>query len=115
MTTILKATNDTTVSVLTSVGTVANQVSRSINTIASGMDMLDMFVQTAHTKQRLRTAVDLSTFTDELLEDTALEASKRQEKIITEINSSQTLKKLYEENHIKLQAVLTALNKGPEA
>lgn len=106
MTTIITAANKTTVSILDTIGTVAHTANRTVLTVANTLDMLDMFVTTAHTKQRKRTAIDLAIFETQLLEDTALEESKRQMLIVSEINSDPNLKTLYTENHRLLTAVL---------
>ena len=109
MTTIYKSASDTSVALLSTVGTIANTISGTVTTVAKSMDMLDMFIETAHTKQKQRTIVDLSNFTDQLIEDSAIENSERQIAILDKLASNASLKSLYTTNEAKLRALLNPI------
>ena len=106
MTTVTKSVNDSVVSVLNTVTTIANQTSNTITTLTSGLEMLDVFVNTQKTKQLARTKIELSTFHDRLIEDSALEEAERQMEILNKVKQSAEFKSLYEQNHKKLAAIL---------
>lgn len=109
MTTIYKSASDTTVALLSTVGTVANTISNTVTTVAKSMDMLDMFISTAHKKQAQRTIVDLSTFEDQLIEDTAFENAERQITILNKLESNSALKTIYATNEAKLRLLLNPI------
>ena len=109
MTSIVKSASDATSSVFGTVSTVAHQATRTVETFGQGLDMLNMFVSTAHTKQKARTAVDLAMFYDDLVEQSSLEAAKRQLEISKELANDSDLKKMYIENEKKLGSIVSAL------
>lgn len=106
MTTIYKSASDTSVALLSTIGTVANTISGTVTTVAKSMDMLDMFIETAHTKQKQRTIIELSLFTDQLIEDAAIENSERQLEITNKLSANAALKAIYTENETKLRLLL---------
>lgn len=111
---IMKSASDATSNVFTTVGSVANQLTRTVDTAGQALDMLNSFVSTARTKQIARTAVDLETFYDQLLEDSSMESAKRQEALANELSQNQNLKTLYTENHKKLDSVIQKLRNPTE-
>jgi len=113
MTTIIKATNDTAVSVLTTVSTVAQQVGNTVNTVAKTLDMLDQFIGAAHTKQKANIAADLDDFYTNLIEEQSATISKRQAKIVEMLNANPSIKELYKENHARLTALMQELTAKP--
>ena len=104
MTTIYKSVNDTSVSVLTAVGTVASSVTKTLTTTASSLDMLDAFVQKAKNQQTERYIAEAVTYHDTLIEDAAMEAAERQAIILKKLNKQFDLAQLYSENFDKLTA-----------
>ena len=106
MFTIYKSASDTSVALLGTVGTAANTISNSVTTIAKSMDMLDMLITTAHAKQKQRTIIELSLFTDQLIEDAAIENSERQLEIANKLSANTALKQIYTENETKLRLLL---------
>lgn len=113
MTTIIKATNDTAVSVLSTVSTVAAQVGNTVNTVAKTLDMLDQFIGAAHTKQKANIAVDLDDFYTNLIEEQSLVISKRQAKLVETLKQNPVVETLYKENHARLEAVIKQLTAKP--
>jgi len=114
-TSIVKSASDATSNVFTTVGTVAQQLTRTVDTAGQALDMLNSFVSTARTKQIARTAVDMESFYDELAETSAMEASRRQRDLLNELNQDLSLKNIFETNHKKYEGVLTSLrNPNPE-
>ncbi len=106
---VYKAASSATSSVFTTVSTVAHQATRTVETVGAGLDMLNSFVHTAAAKQKARTAIDMANFYTQLVEDSALEESKRQKELINELKNDETVKKLYESNLVKLQTVIDNL------
>ncbi len=113
MTTIIKQVNDTTVSLLTAVGTVANSVAKTVTTTADTLDMLDAFISQAKLKQQVRIHTENVTYEDEIIEDASLEAAKRQLKISKELTDD-NLKKLYQITESKIRASLALARVKPE-
>lgn len=105
-TTITKSAAETTVNLLNTVGTLATSASKAVTTVASSLDMLDLFVQSNFTKQQLRTKVDLHYFTETLIEDSSIDNAERQLEIISKLNENENLKKLYAENESKIRTLL---------
>ncbi len=113
MTTVIKSLNDTTVSVLSAVGTVASQVGNTINTVAKTLDMLDMFVVTAHTKQKANTAFDISDFYSTLIQESAIASAKRELKLAETLHANADLKKFYVTHEAKYTAIIAQLTAKP--
>lgn len=91
---------------LNTVGTVADTATKIVDNTASGLDMLDMFVSTAKQKQAARTAVDLSTFYEDLQNEAALENAIKSEALEKELGSNPQLKKHFETHHTNLASVI---------
>ncbi len=93
-------------SILNTVGTTANAVTKVVDNAAAGLDMLDMYVRTAKEKQEARTAVDMSTFYDDLHNEAALENAMKMEALERELSSNANLKKHFTDEHKKLEATI---------
>lgn len=94
--------------VLNTVATVADAATKVVDNTASGLDMLDMFVSTAKQKQAARTAVDLSTFYEDLQNEAALENAIKSEALEKELGNNPSLKKHFDNHHKSLEAVIEA-------
>ncbi len=81
--------------ILNTIGTTANAATKVVDNAAAGLDMLDMYVMTAKQKQEARTAVDMSTFYDELHASAALENAAKMEALERELQGNANLKKHY--------------------
>lgn len=101
--------SSTFASLLNTVGTTANAVTKVVDNAAAGLDMLDMYVMTAKQKQEARTAADMETFYDDLQKETALENAIKAEALTRELDSNANLKKHYDIELQKLEATINRI------
>ncbi|MCF8861615.1 hypothetical protein Ab1vBOLIVR2_gp17 [Agrobacterium phage OLIVR2] len=92
--------------VLNTIGTVADAATKTVDNVAAGLDMLDMFVMTAKQKQEARTAADMHTFYDDLQNEVALENALKAEQLEIALNNNAQLKKHFTNQHEKLNSVI---------
>lgn len=104
--------------VLGTVNTVASTVARTVNTVASGLDMLDAYVQRALKEQLINDEALRDTIEDRVQEHTVLETARRHADLERTLNSDQALAKFYKLAHERyvnetaprIQAKLAALD-----
>jgi hypothetical protein len=92
-------------SVLGTVEAVSNTVTQSVNVIGDGVQMLSVYVRKHRQMQEKKTIVELHTFEKRLIEDTALETTKRH----IELDKFVAVNPEYKENFEKEMAELKAL------
>jgi hypothetical protein len=105
MTGIVNATTATIGNVLNTVNTVATQASRTINTLASGLDMLDTYVGVQRQKQQDSTKIELHYYRKDLINNSALEMSRKEQMIASELSSNKVLAEMFETNLKELEAL----------
>ena len=93
-------------SVMNTVTDTANAASTTINVAVKGIGMLDTFVTDLAKQQQVRSVINMANFEQQIIEDTAMEMTQRQEKIAEYINKDVGTKEAYESNHQKLSALL---------
>lgn len=113
MTTIVKSINDTTVHMLSAIGTVANSVANTVNTAASSLDMLDAFIQSAKMRQVERITTDDALYVQSYRNEAAIVAAKEITKLTKELSSDSTLEKAFAEN-LKLIEAAHAARTAPK-
>lgn len=87
MTAVSRTTGATIVSLLGTIGSVANTTEKIINSAASSVDMLDAYVQKAKREQVAQHKIDEESWLENLLDAAARDHEKRQEAIIKEYAS----------------------------
>ena len=93
-------------SLLATVETTANSATKIVFAAGRGIDMLDRYAAEHQHKQALRIAIDRSTYKTTLLNENAMRIAKEEDKIQTELNNNQQLKKIFTENYDMLKEAL---------
>lgn len=101
--------SSTFASLLNTVGTTADALTKVVNNTAAGLDMLDMYVMTAKQKQDARIGADMETFYDDLQNETALENAIKATALEQELASNAPLKKHFDLEHTKLEATISRI------
>lgn len=96
MSSITKSAGNTLVAMLATVSTSANTVTRSVHTVASGLDMLDQYVQDARREQIARSKFAEKSMLNRIREDAAKETAQRRDDLQHMLASSSTLKAHFE-------------------
>lgn len=91
MATIVTSTSSTIVALLGTIDITAKAVSQSVGVIASGVDMLDTYVNRAKDQQRQRHIIEDADWLQSLKEDAALARVERTKKFATQLDSAQRL------------------------
>jgi hypothetical protein len=94
---------------LNTVSTVADAATKIVDTSTSGVDMLDTFVRSQKQKQDARTAVDMSTFYEDLQNEAALENAYKADALEKALASDPTLKKHFENQHKNLNDIINTV------
>ena len=84
----------------------ANTVSTSLNVVTKSVGMLDAFVTNAAETQAIRMKLEQSSRTEQLIEETALADTQRQQGIKEYLDKNPGTADMYNENQKRLQAVL---------
>ncbi|WP_457089891.1 DarT ssDNA thymidine ADP-ribosyltransferase family protein [Microvirga sp. P5_D2] len=98
------------VSVLDRINTAANATSRSVESAASGLDLLDKNIEEAKAKQIARQKIEEAVYIRELHENAAEEEAQRQKALEKRLSADPELKQLYIENYNRLQPVMQQFN-----
>ena len=88
--------------VLSTVSDAATTVSTVLNAGTKAVSMLDVFVTNAATKQADRATIDMETYRERLIEDTAVEDTERQKKILAFCKQDSETAELYKANQERL-------------
>ena len=92
--------------VLGTVVDAANAVSTTLNVITKSVGMLDAFVSDAAETQQTRMKLEQSSRTEQLIEETALADTQRQQSIKEYLEKNPGTAEMYAANQKRLQAVL---------
>ena len=101
---ITKSTSATLVSMLGAVQVTANTTARAVNTVASTLDMLDLYVQDARAAQIAASFDNRVKMLDRLQIDSAMESAKHQAQVERELASDPVLARLFVENVERFKA-----------
>jgi hypothetical protein len=97
MTTIVTATNKAAVDILSSIGQVASSATKAVTTVATSLDMLDLFIQKEFSKQKLSTKIEMHLFEDHLVKTKAIENAKFDVEIAAELAKTPNLAVKFDE------------------
>lgn len=78
------------------VNVVASQTARTVNTAASGLDMIDQSVHVAREKQLVRSSYELATFDDEYAKEFSVRYADAETQLQAKLSANPELKKHYE-------------------
>lgn len=95
-------------SVLAAVQTSANTVSNTLNAANSAIGMVNTFVESAASNQKLRAKADSLNFKHRLIEEKAMETTLARLEINTFVAQSAAHKDLYQSAHDELVAFMSA-------
>jgi len=109
MSSILKHTGDTVGSILGAISTTANAASRSVTTAATGLDMLDAFIQKAKSKQTIDIALEMDNYGINAVLLSSAEQQRTEETILREMHADPVRKAHFDGIHQRLTATLTRL------
>lgn len=105
MASALQATNATLTAILSTIQTVANTSQRSINTLASGLDMLDTYVDGARTRQVDKHVIDKANYRQQLINDASIDEARRLVQLAAELKSSAGLEAAFHQEHQRISAL----------
>lgn len=108
MATVLSASNATATSILSTVETFAHTVRRVINTGASGVDMLDTYVEDARLRQTDLSKINRHNYRKNLIMESSMEQARKDQQVIREIGNDAVLKQLFDANHQELEALFAS-------
>lgn len=94
---------------LNTVGTVAETVTKTVDTAASGLDLTAAYVIKAKQKQEANNAVEMANFYSNLIKESALEQATIDLALEKELKSNPDLKAHYDNNQTKLASIVDAL------
>ncbi len=97
MTSITSSVSNTLVSALGAVTVTANTATRTVHTIASGMDMLDQYVQDARREQIARSAANETTLLKRIADETSFENAERRHNLARSLSTNPDLAALFAE------------------
>lgn len=103
---ITTSASDATISLFNVVNHTATTASKLVGSVATSVDMLDLFVTDAYTRQKTKSKIDMALFEKQIVEDTAMEISTRQRSIQEKLETDPKLLSLYTENVSELNAIL---------
>lgn len=86
----------------------ANTVSTTLNVVTKSVGMVDAFVSNAAETQRIRMKLEQSSRTEQLIEETALADTQRQQGIKDYLEANPGTTDLFTANQARLTAVLAA-------
>ena len=86
----------------------ANTVSTTLNVVTKSVGMVDAFVSNAAETQRIRMKLEQSSRTEQLIEETALADTQRQQGIKDYLEANPGTTDLFTANQARLAAVLAA-------
>lgn len=95
--------------IFNTVGTTADTATKLIGTVATSVDILDLYATNAKERTEASIHANMEDFYANLAAETALEISSREETIRIAINSSPELKASYDKNLTQLETKLAAI------
>jgi len=105
---VLRHTTDTIGSILGAVATTANATSRTVTTAATGLDMLDAFIQKAKRKQTIDIAAEMDNYAINVALEAGAEQQRKEEAILREMHSDPIRKAHFDRIHSRLTAAIEA-------
>lgn len=104
MATIASASSSTFTSIMSTLTTVARTAERTITTAASGLDMLDTYVESARIRQADKHKIDMALYRENLLQDASLEQARREKVLYQELKDAE-LNSHFQRNYQNLSAL----------
>jgi hypothetical protein len=89
------------------VTTVATQASRSVNTLAAGLDMLDSYVDTARTNQRISSKLSADDFLENIIQQSTLDQARKEQAIAKQLATDLDLKNRFTTIELRKRALFT--------
>ena len=109
MSSITQSTSNTLVSMLGAVTTSANTVTRSVHTIASGLDMLDQYVQDARREQLARSMLNEKSMLQRIREDAAKDTAQRRDELERMLSASPKLAAHFEKAYGEFEDTMKSI------
>lgn len=113
MSSVTNATSNSLVAVLNTVNVAAQQAARTVTTAASGLDMLDAFVQKAKAEQAMRHTVDAVTYQMRLVREATDREVISQQEIAKKMKADAEYAQLYAATKAHLDAAFTQVATKP--
>ena len=104
-TTVLSSASNATINVFDTVANTANAATKLINGIATGANMFERMMQDMDLDHADRSKLHRKNYRNELLENSARDAAKRQAAMQKEMQEDQHFAKLFAENYADLKSV----------
>lgn len=103
MSSITGSATNTLVSMLAAVQTTANTATRTVQTIASSLDMLDNYVQDARVEQIARSVAHRDSMITRIHEEASMDNAQRQDDLQSRLKTNPSLAALFKENYEKFE------------
>jgi response regulator of citrate/malate metabolism len=102
---VLQHTSSTVVSILNGISTTANAATQSITSAATGLDMLDAYIQKAKKQQAIDHALEMDTYQEEAIATASAAHQQKMEAILKVMHSDPVRKAHFDEIHSRLSAL----------
>ena len=103
--TVLSSASNATINVFDTVANTANAATKLVNGIATGANMFERMMNDMDTDHADRSKLHRKNYRNELLENSARDAAKRQADMQKEMQEDQHFAKLFAENYSDLKSV----------
>ena len=103
--TVLSSASNATINVFDTVANTANAATKLVNGIATGANMFERMMQDMDLDHADRSKLHRKNYRNELLENSARDAAKRQAAMQREMQEDQHFAKLFAENYSDLKSV----------
>lgn len=96
---ITKAASQASGSAFGFIANLFNQANNLVTAVGAGADMLNDFVDKAHTKQKAQDAAEMAEFWQDLMQESAIERSRKQAELNAELSQKgEVFRELYADN-----------------